>query len=72
MLTELLDQGFAADLVVFDVTKVRDKATYEAPHQLSEGMVHVVVNGKFAVRNGRSTGVLAGVPLLRGGRAFLQ
>jgi N-acyl-D-amino-acid deacylase len=66
----LVKQGFAADLVVFDVTKVRDKATYEAPHQLSEGMVHVLVNGRFAVRNGRATGALAGVPLMRGGKAF--
>jgi N-acyl-D-amino-acid deacylase len=66
----LVRQGFAADLVVFDVAKVRDRATYEAPHQLSEGMVHVLVNGKFGLRNGRSTGVMGGTPLLRGGQAF--
>jgi N-acyl-D-amino-acid deacylase len=63
-------EGFAADLVVFDLATLRDKATYEAPHQLSEGMVHVLVNGQFALRDGRPTGVLAGVPLLRGGRPF--
>ncbi|HEV3485214.1 MAG TPA: amidohydrolase family protein [Vicinamibacterales bacterium] len=66
----LVKEGFAADLVVFDLAKLRDKATYEAPHQLSEGMVHVLVNGRFALRGGRPTGVLAGVPLLRGGRPF--
>ncbi|MFN0179530.1 MAG: serine hydrolase [Gemmatimonadales bacterium] len=66
----LVKPGFAADLVVFDVSKVRDRATYEAPHQLSEGMVHVLVNGRFAVREGRPTGVLAGMPLTRGGKAF--
>jgi N-acyl-D-amino-acid deacylase len=68
----LVKEGFAADLVVFDLANVRDKATYEAPHQLSEGMVHVLVNGRFALRNGKSTGILAGVPLLRSGRPFRQ
>jgi N-acyl-D-amino-acid deacylase len=66
----LVRQGFAADLLVFDVARLRDRATYDAPHQLSEGMVHVVVNGRFAVRDGKLTGVLAGVPLVRGGRAY--
>ena len=66
----LVKEGFAADLVVFDLARVRDKATYEAPHQLSEGMVHVLVNGRFALRDGRTTGTLAGAPLLRGGLPF--
>jgi len=65
----LVKAGFGADLVIFDLSKVRDRATYEAPHQLSEGMVHVMVNGRFALRDGRPTGVLAGAPLLRGGTA---
>lgn len=68
----LVKQGFAADLVVFDLAKLRDKATYEVPHQMSEGMVHVLVNGRFALRDGKPTGVLSGAPLLRGGRAFRQ
>lgn len=66
----LIRQGFAADLVVFDLARLRDRATYEAPHQLSEGMVHVLVNGRFAVRGGTPTGVLAGVPLVRGGGVY--
>ena len=30
----------------------------------------VLVNGKFAIRNGRPTGTLAGEPLLRGGKSY--
>jgi N-acyl-D-amino-acid deacylase len=66
----LVRQGFAADLVLFDLATLRDRATYEAPHQLSEGMVHVLVNGRFALRSGKATGTLPGLPLLRGGRPY--
>ena len=33
------------------------------PHHFSEGVVHVLVNGTFAVRDGSPTSVLAGAPL---------
>jgi N-acyl-D-amino-acid deacylase len=65
----MVKEGFAADLVVFDLGRLRDRATYEQPHQLSEGMVHVLVNGRFAIRDGKVTGTLAGTPLKRGGKA---
>lgn len=45
--------GAVADLVVFDLARVRDRATYQNPHQLAEGMEHVLVNGRFAWRDGR-------------------
>jgi N-acyl-D-amino-acid deacylase len=63
----LVKEGYAADLVVFDLARLRDKATYDRPHQLSEGMEHVLVNGRFAIRNEKVTGTLAGKPLLRPG-----
>jgi N-acyl-D-aspartate/D-glutamate deacylase len=44
--------GSFADLVVFDLARVRDVATYQEPHQLAEGMVHVLVNGSFAIDGG--------------------
>jgi N-acyl-D-amino-acid deacylase len=56
----LVQEGLAADLVVFDPDRVQDKATFEAPHQLSEGFDFVLVNGKIAVEDGKPTGVLAG------------
>lgn len=56
----LLREGMAADVVVFDLETIRDKATFTEPHQLSEGMVHVFVNGQAAIRDREFTGVLAG------------
>ena len=56
----LLREGMAADVVVFDLAAVRDRATFTEPHQLSEGVVHIFVNGQAAVRDGEFTGVLAG------------
>ena len=40
--------GYKADLLVFDPAKVKDKATYEAPHQFAEGFEYVFVNGRLA------------------------
>jgi N-acyl-D-aspartate/D-glutamate deacylase len=61
----LLREGMVGDVVVFDLERVEDKATFTEPHQLSEGMVHVFVNGRAAVRDGEFTGVLAGRTLVK-------
>jgi N-acyl-D-amino-acid deacylase len=61
----LIKEGQKADVLVWDQARLRDRATYEQPHQYSEGMVHVLVNGKFALRDGKVTGTLAGQPLPR-------
>jgi N-acyl-D-amino-acid deacylase len=58
-------EGMAADIAVLDQEAIRDRATYESPHQYSEGTVHVLVNGTFALRNGQHTGALAGRPIPR-------
>jgi N-acyl-D-aspartate/D-glutamate deacylase len=55
--------GAFADLVVFDPATVRDLATYEKPHQLSQGIVYVLVNGQLAVDDGRLTDGTYGVVL---------
>lgn len=60
--------GAVADIVVFDLEEVRDLATYTDPHQLSQGMVHVFVNGTAAIRDGAFTGERAGRVLRRAGR----
>jgi len=52
--------GAFADLVVFDLQRVQDRATYERPHELSEGFDWVIVNGQIARREGEFTGVRAG------------
>ncbi len=56
----VIREGAAADIVVFDLDKIRDRATYQQPHQLSQGMVHVLVNGKTALEHGEFTDRLSG------------
>jgi N-acyl-D-amino-acid deacylase len=51
----LIKSGMKADIVVFDPDKVIDKATFEKPHQYSEGFLDVLVNGKFALLDGKVT-----------------
>ena len=63
----LIREGFYADIAVFDEPAMTDRATYDDPHQYSEGTVHVLVNGTFAVHDGVVTGELAGRPIPRGG-----
>ncbi len=58
--------GARADLVVFDKDKVSATATYEHPRQAATGIVHVLVNGRFAVENHRVTGERAGRTLTLG------
>jgi N-acyl-D-aspartate/D-glutamate deacylase len=56
----LLVPGLVADVVVFDLATIRDNATFTDPHQISEGMVHVLVDGEFAIRDRDFTGAMAG------------
>lgn len=63
-----LREGARADVVVLDLDRYRDRATFENPHQFAEGVVHVLVNGRLAVRDGEATGTLAGVPIPAPGR----
>lgn len=56
----LLRGGYYADVVVFDPQTVGDLATYEAPHQVSTGIVWVIVNGTVVVHDGEHTGALPG------------
>ena len=55
-----LRPGAFADLVIFDLAKVADRATYQSPHALAEGMDWVLVNGQIARRDGEFTGARAG------------
>ena len=57
----LLKSGYFADIVVFDPATIIDKGTYTDPRQYPEGICHVVVNGQFAVSDGKlQDGVMAG------------
>lgn len=61
----VLKAGMWADVVVFDPETVRDRATFENPNQLSEGMQYVLVNGVPVIDAGRATKALPG-KVLRG------
>jgi N-acyl-D-aspartate/D-glutamate deacylase len=61
----VLKTGMWADIVVFDPDSVRDRATFEQPNQLSEGMRWVLVNGVPVIADGKATGALPG-KVLRG------
>jgi N-acyl-D-amino-acid deacylase len=61
----LIALGLAADIVVFDPLTIIDHATYENPALPSEGVKHVLVNGRVALKDGVATNVWGGRPLLR-------
>jgi N-acyl-D-amino-acid deacylase len=61
----LIRPGFAADLVIFDPQRVKDKASYENPHQYAEGILEVIVNGESVVHDGTHTGSRSGAVLSR-------
>ena len=54
-----------ADLVVFDYGSIRDRATFENPHQFPEGISFVIINGVPVVDGGKQTSALPGQVLRR-------
>lgn len=56
----LVREGFRADLVLFDPETVAAGSTYERPRALPTGIPYVLVDGRFVMRDGRRTDVLAG------------
>jgi N-acyl-D-amino-acid deacylase len=51
-----LKEGFIADITLFNAQTIRDRATFDKPHQYSEGIEAVILNGKLAVSQGEHTG----------------
>jgi N-acyl-D-amino-acid deacylase len=64
----VIREGAFADLVLFDPATVADAATYAAPQTYPTGMPHVLVNGVFVVKDGKTTGARPGQLLLRNRR----
>lgn len=56
----VLREGLKADIAVFNPDTVRDLATFERPHQYSEGVSLVLVNGQIAFENGAVTAARPG------------
>jgi N-acyl-D-amino-acid deacylase len=61
----VLKSGMWADVVIFDPATITDRATFESPNQLSQGMQYVLVNGVPVIDGGTATNALPG-KVLRG------
>jgi N-acyl-D-amino-acid deacylase len=61
----VIREGAAADIVIFDPTRIVERATYTDPHQLAAGMWFVLVNGEAVIESEKFTSVLPGKVLRR-------
>jgi N-acyl-D-aspartate/D-glutamate deacylase len=59
----ILRPGFKADVTIFDAGRIRDVSTFVAPTHYSEGVQHVLVNGKAVVSAGKITSARPGQPI---------
>jgi len=59
----VLRPGMKADVAVFNPATVIDRATFEKPHQYAGGISAVIVNGKIALLNAKTTDDRGGVAL---------
>jgi N-acyl-D-amino-acid deacylase len=64
----VIREGAIADIAVFDLDAIRDKATYAEPHNVAEGMSWVLINGVPIIANGTFTDVMPGKVLRMGDR----
>ena len=53
-------EGAAADIAVLDLKGIAVPSSISAPHQLSRGVRHLLINGKIVLDGGVFTGTLAG------------
>jgi N-acyl-D-amino-acid deacylase len=63
----LIKEGFYGDLVIFDESRITDRATFEEPFLEPQGVIYVLVNGAPIVWEGSQTGRRPG-RVLRHGR----
>lgn len=59
----LIKEGYIADITLFDPNRVIDKASFETPTQLSEGIACVIVAGQVLLNQGQRTSARPGVML---------
>jgi N-acyl-D-amino-acid deacylase len=60
-----LEEGYFADVVVFDPARISAPATFEEPRQYATGVEHVFVNGVQILRDGRHTNAKPGRVVVR-------
>ncbi len=65
----MIREKMYADITVFDYKSFKDRATFADPHQYSQGLVYVIVNGEIVVANGAyHAGTLPGMVLYGQGK----
>ena len=55
-----IQEGYVADIAIFDPEKIIDRSDWVHPERMSTGMIHVLVGGKFALRAEKITGAMVG------------
>lgn len=55
-----IKEGYKADIAVIDIKNIRTPASISNPHQYSQGVTHLLVNGELVIEGGRWTGKLPG------------
>ena len=58
-----LEEGYVADIVIFDPDEISDKATYSSPHQYSKGVQYLLIDGKLVIEDSIYNDRLAGKPI---------
>ena len=56
-----IEEGYAADLSIFNAEMIIDRSDWDYPQRFAEGIVHVLVNGIPVLRDGSLTGQTPGV-----------
>lgn len=55
-----IEDGYFADLVIFNYEKLKDNATYTEPTKFADGIEYVIVNGRIAYQDKHLTGARSG------------
>ena len=64
----VIREGMWADVVIFDLERIDDRATYDEPVLYPEGIDYVLVNGRIVIDDGTHTGARPGHVLYGPGR----
>jgi len=56
----IIQRGFKADAVIFDLLTFSDTATYDNPRNFPQGLLATIVNGKVVIDGEKHTGVKTG------------
>jgi N-acyl-D-aspartate/D-glutamate deacylase len=55
-----IKEGMWADVVIFDLSRIQDRSTYQEPTLAPEGIEYVLVNGQVVMDQGKHTGAKPG------------